>query len=67
MAKLKDRHIMNINKLFEDALSRLSKIDRQKKMRMRRKVQRCVQSHAIGAKRRSSPTAGKEDGNALVS
>jgi hypothetical protein len=29
---------MDINKWFEDALSRLSKIDRQKKMRIRRKV-----------------------------
>jgi len=38
MAKLKDRDIMDINKWFEDALSRLSKIDRQKKMRIRRKV-----------------------------
>jgi len=38
MAKLKDRDIMDINIWFEDALSRLSKIDRQKIMRMRRKV-----------------------------
>jgi len=38
MAKLKDRDIMDINKWFEDALSRLSKIDRKTKMRMRRKV-----------------------------
>jgi len=38
MAKLKDRDIMDINKWFEDALSRLSKIDRKKKMRMRKKV-----------------------------
>ena len=38
MAKLKDRDIMDINKWFEDALSRLSKIDRQKKMKMRRKI-----------------------------
>ena len=38
MAKLKDRDIMDINKWFEDALSRLSKIDRQMKMKMRRKI-----------------------------
>ncbi len=38
MAKLKDRDIMDINKWFEDALSRLSKIERQKKMKMRRKI-----------------------------
>jgi hypothetical protein len=38
MAKLKDRDIMDINKWFEDALNRLSKVDRKKKMRMRRKV-----------------------------
>ena len=29
---------MDINKWFEDALNRLSKIDRKKKMRMRRKI-----------------------------
>ncbi len=38
MAKLRDRDIMDINKWFEDALNRLSKVDRKKKMRMRRKV-----------------------------
>jgi hypothetical protein len=38
MARLKDRDIMDINKWFEDVLSRLSKIDRQQKMRMRRKI-----------------------------
>ena len=29
---------MDINKWFEETLNRLSKIDRQKKMRMRRKI-----------------------------
>ena len=38
MAKLRDRDIMDINKWFEDALNRLSKVDRKKKMRMRRKI-----------------------------
>jgi hypothetical protein len=38
MARLKDRDIMDINKWFEDVLSRLSKIDRQQKMKMRRKI-----------------------------
>ncbi len=38
MAKLKDRDIMDINKWFEDALNRLSKVERKKKMRMRRKI-----------------------------
>jgi hypothetical protein len=38
MGKLKDRDIMDINKWFEDALSRLTKIDRKKKMRMRKKI-----------------------------
>jgi len=38
MAKLKDRDIMDINKWFEDALNRLSKVERKQKMRMRRKV-----------------------------
>jgi hypothetical protein len=38
MAKLKDRNIMDINKWFEDALNRLSKVERKQKMRMRRKV-----------------------------
>ncbi len=38
MAKLKDRDIMDINKWFEDALRRLSKIDREMKMKMRRKI-----------------------------
>ena len=38
MAKLSDRDIMDINKWFDDALNRLSKVDRKKKMRMRRKV-----------------------------
>lgn len=38
MAKLRDRDIMDINKWFEDALNRLSNVDRQKKMRMRRKI-----------------------------
>ena len=38
MARLKDRDIMDINKWFEEALNRLSKVDRKKKMRMRRKV-----------------------------
>jgi hypothetical protein len=38
MAKLKDRDIMDINKWFEEALNRLSRVDRKAKMRMRRKV-----------------------------
>jgi hypothetical protein len=38
MAKLKDRDIMDINKWFEEALNRLSRVDRKKKMRMRRKI-----------------------------
>ena len=38
MAKLKDRDIMDINKWFEDALNRFSKVERKQKMRMRRKV-----------------------------
>ena len=38
MARLRDRDIMDINKWFEDALNRLSKIDRQRKMRMRKKI-----------------------------
>ena len=38
MARLRDRDIMDINKWFEDALNRLSKVDRKKKMRMRRKI-----------------------------
>jgi hypothetical protein len=38
MGKLKDRDIMDINKWFEDALNRLTKVDRKKKMRMRKKI-----------------------------
>lgn len=38
MAKLKDRDIMEINKWFEEALNRLSKVDRKAKMRMRKKI-----------------------------
>ena len=38
MGRLRDRDIMDINKWFEDALNRLSKVDRKKKMRMRRKI-----------------------------
>ena len=38
MARLRDRDIMDINKWFDEALNRLSKVDRKKKMRMRRKV-----------------------------
>ena len=38
MGKLKDRDIMDINKWFEDSLSQLSKVDRQQKMRMRKKI-----------------------------
>ena len=38
MAKLRDRDIMDINKWFEEALNRLSKIDRKRKMRMRKKI-----------------------------
>ena len=38
MSKLRDRDIMDINKWFEDALNRLSQVDRKKKMRMRRKI-----------------------------
>lgn len=38
MAKLKDLDIMEINKWFEDALNRLSKVDRKMKMRMRKKI-----------------------------
>ena len=34
MAKLKDLDIMEINKWFEEALNRLSKVDRKMKMRM---------------------------------
>ena len=38
MARLRDRDIMDINKWFEEALNRLSKVDRKKRMQMRRKV-----------------------------
>lgn len=38
MAKLKDRDLMEINKWFEEALNRLSKVDRKTKMRMRKKI-----------------------------
>lgn len=38
MARLRDRDIMDINKWFEDALNRLSKVDRKEKMRLRRKI-----------------------------
>ena len=38
MGRLRDRDIMDINKWFEDAINRLSKVDRKKKMRMRRKI-----------------------------
>jgi hypothetical protein len=38
MAKLRDLDIMEINKWFEEALSRFSKVDRKAKMRMRKKV-----------------------------
>jgi len=38
MAKLKDLDIMEINKWFEEALNRLSKVDRKTKMRMRKKI-----------------------------
>ena len=38
MAKLTDRDIMDINKWFDEALNRLSKVDRKKRMQMRRKV-----------------------------
>ncbi len=36
--KLKEPDLMDISKWFEDALSRMSSVDRQKKMRMRRKI-----------------------------
>ena len=36
--KIQEPDLIDIRKWFEDALSRLSKVDRQKKMRMRRKV-----------------------------
>lgn len=38
MGRLRDRDIMDINKWFEDALNRLSKVDRKQKMKMRRKI-----------------------------
>lgn len=38
MAKLRDLDIMEINKWFEEALNRFSKVDRKAKMRMRKKV-----------------------------
>ena len=38
MARLRDRDIMDINKWFDEALNRLSKVDRKKRMRMRRRV-----------------------------
>ena len=38
MARLKDRDLMDINKWFEDALNRMSRIERKQKMRMRRKI-----------------------------
>jgi len=38
MAKLLKRDIEDIIKWFEDALNQLNKIDRQKKMRMRKKI-----------------------------
>ena len=38
MARLRDRDIMDINKWFDETLNRLSKVDRKRKMRMRRKV-----------------------------
>jgi hypothetical protein len=38
MAKLQRRDIEDIIKWFEDALNQLNKIDRQKKMKMRKKI-----------------------------
>ncbi len=36
--KIKDRDIMDLQKWFEEALSRISKIDRKEKMKMRKKI-----------------------------
>ena len=36
--KIKDPDLIDLRKWFENALSRVSKVDRQKKMRMRRKI-----------------------------
>ena len=36
--KIKEPDLIDLRKWFEDVLSRLSKVDRQKKMRMRRKI-----------------------------
>jgi hypothetical protein len=36
--KVKDQHIMELLKWFEDTLSRASRVDRKEKMKMRKKV-----------------------------
>jgi hypothetical protein len=36
--KIKDQDIMEMLKWFEDALSRISKVDRKEKMKMRKKI-----------------------------
>jgi hypothetical protein len=36
--KIKDQDIMDLLKWFEDALSRIAKVDRKEKMKMRRKI-----------------------------
>jgi hypothetical protein len=36
--KVKDQHIIELLKWFEDTLSRTSKVDRKEKMKMRKKV-----------------------------
>lgn len=36
--KIKDQDIMELLKWFEDALSRISKVDRKEKMKMRKKI-----------------------------
>ena len=36
--KIKDQDIMELLKWFEDALSRISKVDRKQKMKMRKKI-----------------------------
>ena len=36
--KIKDRDIMDLQKWFEEALSRASKVDRKEKMKMRKKI-----------------------------
>jgi len=36
--KIKEPDLIELNKWFEDALSRMARIDRQEKMRMRRKI-----------------------------